>query len=134
MKRILICEDNEDLAGLFTMALDNARYHIQVLHSAEGIVDEVERFRPDVILMDLRMPGVNGAEAIEALRANAATAGVQVILVSANAHVAAVARQLRVPYLAKPFDLAEFRIKVAEAVERSGRSYTRELGLGGPGL
>ena len=131
MKRLLIVEDNEDLAGLFTMALDHVNYVIQVLHSAEGIVDEVERFRPDLILMDLRMPGVSGVEAVEALRRNAPTEGVRVILISANARVGEIARELGVPYLTKPFDLAEFRSVVAAAIERAGNAHGREMHIGG---
>lgn len=131
MKRLLIVEDNEDLAGLFTMALDHVNYVIQVLHSAEGIVDEVERFRPDLILMDLRMPGVSGVEAVKALRGNPATEAVRIILISANARVGEIALALRVPYLAKPFDLAEFRSAVAASLERSDDSYGREMHIGG---
>lgn len=131
MKRILIVEDNEDLAGLFTMALDHVNYVIQTLHSAEGIVDEVERFGPDLILMDLRMPGVSGVEAAQELRKHDTTRATRIILISANARVGEIARALGVPYLAKPFDLAEFRGVVAAALERAGSQHDREMHIGG---
>lgn len=115
MKRVLICEDNPDLTLLIKMALGLERYEVDALASMRGLIDKVIGFDPDVILMDLRMPDIGGEEAVRMLRGDARTEGKRVILLSANARVGAIATELGLPYLHKPFAIKELRRVVAAA-------------------
>ncbi len=121
MKRILICEDSAVNAELFVAALRRGPYEIHAIKSANSIVDDVVAFTPDLVLMDLRIPGVGGEEAVRLLRADERTTETPILLHSANVDIAAIAERLGVGYVDKPFGLVEFRARVAEAagVKRS---------------
>ncbi len=116
MKRVLVCEDNPDLTMLITMALGLDNYRVESLASMRGVVEEVVRFDPDVILMDLRMPDIDGERAVEMLRGDARTADKRVILLSANVEVEHIAAKLDLPYLNKPFEVKALRRLVEGAV------------------
>jgi CheY-like chemotaxis protein len=86
---------------------------IRLLTAMNGTVGvEIARAsRPDVILMDINLPGINGFEALKILRSDPATAHIPVIAVSANAMPLDVAKGLSagfVRYLTKPIKVAEF--------------------------
>ncbi len=76
---------------------------------------------PDVILMDINLPGMNGAEALERLRANQATSSIPVIAVSANAMPGDIKGGLKAGfdgYLAKPIRMAEVLNVIKQAIAR----------------
>ena len=109
MTKVIVFEDNDDLRALLRMALERDGHHVESFPDVRNVVDTVVAVDPDVILMDLRMPGVDGEEAIVKLRADARTADAPVILVSADHRAAAVASRLGVVHVDKPFPLTELR-------------------------
>ena len=114
MTRILVCEDNDLTAKLFIAALRHRPYELKVVTTADAIVDEAVAYGPGLILMDLRLPGIGGREAIGRLRADGRTADIPIVLHSANAAVDEIAAELGVGYVGKPFTLTDFRECVAE--------------------
>ncbi len=68
MSKILLIDDDQDLANLTKTTLIKQGYQASVLHSAEKIIEEIKVRRPDLILMDIMMPGVSGAEAVKRLK------------------------------------------------------------------
>jgi signal transduction histidine kinase/CheY-like chemotaxis protein len=78
---------------------------------------------PDLILMDVHLPGMSGIDALKVLRANPATADIPVIAVSASAmshDIAAAMSNGFFRYVAKPIDIAEFSAAIDSALEASG--------------
>jgi CheY-like chemotaxis protein len=78
---------------------------------------------PDVILMDVHLPGMSGIDALKVLRADPATAGIPVIAVSASAMSHDIALAMSngfFRYVAKPIDIAEFSAAIDSALEASG--------------
>lgn len=81
-KKILIIEDDRALAKTLTQALDAKRYTISIaLDSQEGVTKAV-RSRPDVILLDILLPGANGFETLRVLRGRPATRDIPVLILS----------------------------------------------------
>ena len=119
MTRILVCEDNDLTAKLFIAALRRRPYELKVVTTADQIIETTVAYAPGLILMDLRLPGVSGREAIRSLRADPRTAQVPILLHSANAAVDEIAAELGVGYVAKPFSLEDFRERVAEVTGTS---------------
>ena len=82
---ILVVEDNERNLKLLRDVLEYAGYDVRVARTAEdGIVLAVKE-PPDLVLMDLQLPGIDGMEALHRLRENPRTADIPVVAVTAQA-------------------------------------------------
>ncbi len=128
--RILVADDDEDARAALVMILQ-ADYDLIPAADGEIAVERVRTEHPDLVLMDLFMPRVDGLQALERIRADPATADIPVIFVSAGGDDALKARTFElgaVDYLQKPFSDRELRARV-ERTLRLARNQTalREL-------
>ena len=121
MSLILIIEDNEKNLKLVRDVLRVKGYEtIEATNAEDGMRLAVER-APDLVLMDIQLPGMNGIEARGVLRANPATSAIPVIAVTAS-----VMQQDRNQitdagfdgYVGKPINLKEFLDSVRATLER----------------
>jgi CheY-like chemotaxis protein len=106
MKKILVVEDVEFNRDLIVQLLEDEYQILTAADGAEGI-RLAERERPDLILMDLSLPVIDGWEATRRIKANAALKGIPIIALSAHAMTGdeAKARQSGCDdYLSKPID------------------------------
>lgn len=90
-------------------------YEVAVATDGPTALDMAARFRPDLILLDLMMPGMDGYAVLERLKADAATADIPVLLVSALCDVHDKARGFAlgaVDYVTKPFEVEELQARV----------------------
>jgi DNA-binding response OmpR family regulator len=116
--RVLVADDEDDIRGLVRLAVRRAGCTV-VAEVADGehALAAARAERPDLAVLDVSMPGATGLEVCTALRADAATAGVRVLLLSAGASAEDVARGLAAgadSYLAKPFSIAGLVARVRE--------------------
>ena len=104
---VLIIDDEEPIAWGLRRAFERDGYTVAVAASAEDGLAKARRQRPDVVFLDVRLPGMDGLTALNELKAIAPTAAVVVITAHGNLNTAvkAVAGGA-FDYLAKPFDLA----------------------------
>lgn len=65
---VLVVEDDEQLAASTRAVLERERFHVVVRHDAESAIEEARRLPPDLVVMDLRLPGIDGVEACRQLR------------------------------------------------------------------
>ena len=121
MSLILIVEDNEKNMKLVRDVLQAKGYAtIEAGTGEDGVRLAIER-KPDLILMDIQLPGINGIEALRVLRANSATATIPAVAVTAS-----VMQQDRKQiteagfdgYLGKPLNLKEFLDTVRTMLEK----------------
>ena len=108
--RVLVADDEDDIRDLVCLAIARAGATV-VASVADGTAAlAVARAElPDLAVLDVSMPGATGLEVCGALRADPATAGVRILLLSAGASLDDVARGLAAgadAYLAKPFQVA----------------------------
>jgi two-component system cell cycle response regulator DivK len=121
MTQILIVEDNEKNLKLVRDVLQVKGYStIEAVTAEDGIV-LAGRHKPDLILMDIQLPGMNGIDALKVLRADPATAAIPVIAVTAS--VMQQDRNLITQagfdgYIGKPLNLKEFLDAVRAMLER----------------
>jgi two-component system cell cycle response regulator DivK len=121
MSTILIIEDNPANLKLATMVLEHAGY--QLLHAenaADGIAT-ARRCKPDLILMDIQLPGMDGLAATRILKADLETAGIPIVALTAFAMKGDEERILAAGcdgYIAKPFDYKEFLARVDSTLHR----------------
>ncbi len=109
MKRsILVYDDEEDILNFCKIIFEKLDYHVETRNQCDYIVEDIKQIRPNIILMDLRIPMIGGEKAIELYKNNEETNHVPVILFSANPDIGKIAdRVLANGYLKKPFEIAE---------------------------
>lgn len=114
--RVLIVEDEADLAWVEQFNLENEGYEVQVALEGVAAMEALESFAPDILLLDVMLPRVNGWSVLARAQDLPDGRRPKVILVSAVAGVAdqAKAEGMGVGYfLAKPFDIDEL-VRVVE--------------------
>ena len=84
-RTVLIVEDGEDARYFMRLELEQLGYLILEAENGEQAIDVALRERPDIILMDLNVPVINGWEATRQLKANAKTAQIPIIALTAHA-------------------------------------------------
>ncbi len=128
-EKILIVDDNPSNVKILKERLDD--YQLEVAESGEEALDIAPRFRPDLILLDIMMPGIDGYEVCRLIRFDETLRGTKIIMVSAKAM-----RHERLDgyaagaddYIAKPFDGQELLAKVRVYLRlKSVESFNREL-------
>ncbi|HVV86913.1 MAG TPA: response regulator, partial [Kofleriaceae bacterium] len=126
-RRILVVDDDSAVRAICVEILQQAGYNVRDLGTPETALTEARRFRPDLILLDVMMPVVDGFRTAERLRADNATGLTPIIFLSARGETADKVRAFRSgaeDYVVKPFDAVELVARVGKALARS----TRELG------
>lgn len=83
MKRILIVEDNPDLRDLLTIVIRRLGHEVAIAITGEEAVEHAPAIKPDLILMDIVLPKLNGVEATKRIKAHPATKNVPVVILSA---------------------------------------------------
>ena len=124
MKKILIVEDVEYNRDLLVQLLEEEYEVVTAADGAAGI-DAAARHRPDVILMDLSLPGIDGWEATRRLKARPETAAIPVIALTAHAMHGDEARARACgcdDYLTKPIDEDQLFTRLARLLDADGAS------------
>src|SRR5215216_2043937 len=121
MATILIVEDNPTNMKLSAFLLESADYDVISATNAEIGVTLAREGHPDLILMDIQLPGMDGLEATALLKADEATRGIPVIALTALA-MKGDEERIRAAgcdgYIAKPLDYKDFLKTVASELER----------------
>ena len=82
-KGILVVEDNFSSRKLVTAVLGRSDYNIAQAATGLEVIDQVHTIRPDLIIMDLELPGISGDEVMERLKADSSTRDIPVIVTTA---------------------------------------------------
>ncbi|MCG8914271.1 SpoIIE family protein phosphatase [Actinokineospora sp. PR83] len=117
--RVLVVEDNADLRG-FLVRLLSRHWEVAVAANGDEALTAVRRGRPDLVLTDVLMPGLDGYGLLAALRGNPSTEHIPVILLSARAGEEAAIEGLAAgadDYLSKPFSAQELVARVRSNLE-----------------
>jgi len=122
MRSLLYVEDNPANLLLVEQIIENDP-NIQMLSASDGHrgIEMARKHRPDVILMDINLPGINGFDALAILLSDPLTANIPVLAISANAMPRDIRRGKEagfVDYLTKPIRVNEFMVALARALEQ----------------
>ena len=106
MTNILIADDEPHITTLVRVTLEDERVRVVEASTGEQALDLLDAVRPDLVLLDVNMPGIDGFEVCRRIRADGRYAGTKVVMLTAAAQAADRARGRAVgadEYLTKPF-------------------------------
>ena len=117
----MIVDDDADIRAALGFCLNSEGYQIHLCMNGRDAVDRLDfGLRPDAIVLDLMMPGMNGLEVLQALRADARWAAIPVVVASVNRGYSA--EDLGVSaVLRKPFELSDLIVALEAAVSGGRR-------------
>ena len=124
MARILVVEDSADIADLIGLYLQRAGHIVERLASGSGVVARARSTPPDLIVLDLMLPGMDGLLVCQALRSDPGTAAIPIIMLTARGEEADRIRGLELgadDYVTKPFSPKELVARVAALLRRLAR-------------
>src|SRR5215207_6882807 len=119
MARILIVEDSPDNMKLFRTILGLKGHDVIGLAGGDGLLDAIEKKGPELILMDIQLPGKDGFTLLQEIRASASSSRVRVIALTAHAMTGDRERALDAGfdgYITKPIDIRGFPEQVERAL------------------
>ena len=122
---VLVVDDSPDTLTLINDTLESSGMDVLLALDGKQALMIARRIRPDVILMDINLPGISGIDALKVLRADPATAHIPVVAISANAMLRdiEVGRQLGFfRYLTKPIVVEEFMTTLDLALESAQKN------------
>ena len=120
-RTVLVADDDEDILQLVSFRLERAGYTVVTAADGQQALAAARRHQPDLAVLDVMMPGLNGYEVTRQLRADPATAAIPVILLTARVQEADVSRGFEAgadDYLRKPFSPQELRSRVQALLSR----------------
>jgi two-component system cell cycle response regulator len=113
--KVLIVDDEPIMVNLMIAALSEEGYQVATAVNGALALAQVEAFKPDVVLLDVVMPELNGFQVTERLKADPATAGIPIILVTGLGSIEDRVKGLEAgadDFLSKPFNLDELLVRV----------------------
>ncbi len=120
-ERLLLIEDDDDLAASLCRALEREGYRVDRAASGFEGLERVGEGNPDLVLLDLNLPDLDGLAVCRELRGNPATRALPIIMLTARAAERDRVRGLDLgadDYVVKPFSLAELRSRVRALLRR----------------
>ncbi|WP_163803022.1 SpoIIE family protein phosphatase [Mycolicibacterium anyangense] len=118
--QVLVADDNADMREYLVRLLRNAGYEVEAVTDGHEALERIRSGLPDLVVSDVMMPRLDGLELVAALRAEARTVAVPVLLLSARAGQEASIEGLQAgadDYLVKPFAAAELLARVRANIE-----------------
>ena len=125
MPRILVAEDDRDIADLLAHYLQRAGFEADLVSSGTDILPRVKKAPPDLLLLDIMMPGKDGLDVTRAVRSDPAIAAIPIIMVTARGEESdrIVGLELGADdYITKPFSPNEVVARVRALLRRAMRT------------
>ncbi len=121
MTSVLFVDDDPDVCDLVTYKLEQSGFDVRRASDGDAALREVAKKVPDLVLLDVMMPGVSGLEVLERWRKDEATAAMPVIMLTAKAQENDVERGFELgadDYVIKPFSPRELVRRVTAVLSR----------------
>ena len=119
-------DDDPDILEALSEILESEGFAIQQARNGQEALESLEKVSPNLILLDLMMPVMDGWEFAEKMRRRVDWSQIPVIVLSADRNIGGRARELgALGYLAKPFELSALLSLVQSSLSRSQKTKTR---------
>jgi DNA-binding response OmpR family regulator len=128
-KKILVVDDEDDILHFLDLVLSEKGYRVATAASGHEALTRAQLDPPDLVLLDIMMPQMDGWEVLKLLRVDEATAQVPVAMLSARTEARDRVQGLQegaVDYICKPFSLSELLGKIEAIFAQGGGGRTAE--------
>ena len=123
-KKILIDDDEQNIVISVEFLMKREGFDVLIAGDGEEALAKIRAERPDLVLLDVMMPRKNGFDVCQEVRADAALAGVRILMLTAKGRDTEVAKGLALgadAYMTKPFSTKELVSKVRELLDAGAR-------------
>ena len=121
-KQILIVDDEPNVVMPIQFLMEQQGYRVMIAERGEDALDLIYQYKPDLVLLDIMLPGIDGYEVCEIIRLNPNYRNVKIIFLTAKGREVEIAQGLALgadAYITKPFSNAELLAKVKELLEKT---------------
>jgi two-component system phosphate regulon response regulator PhoB len=123
-KRILVVDDEPDVTELVSYKLKRAGYEVEVINDPLEIMGKAREFAPDLFVLDIMMPDLDGLKICRMIRADSRLSGVPIIFLTARGEVEDRIKGLETgadDYISKPFDAKELVLRIGLIFKRTAK-------------
>jgi twitching motility two-component system response regulator PilH len=120
MKRIVIVEDDRGICALLTHILEGQNFGVTCAFDGIDGLEKIREISPDIVMMDINMPHLNGMELLETLKSSPKTSRIPIIMCTENAKIGSVDDAYvkgADSYIIKPFTAGQVIRKVREVLQ-----------------
>ena len=121
-KEILIVDDEPNVVVPIQFLMEQQGYKVMIAEKGEDALDLIYQYKPDLVLLDIMLPGIDGYEVCEIVRLNPNFRKVKLIFLTAKGREEEIAKGLALgadAYITKPFSNTELVAKVKELLEKT---------------
>ena len=121
-KEILIVDDEPNIVVPIQFLMEQQGYRVMIAERGEDALDLIYQYKPDLVLLDIMLPGIDGYEVCEIVRLNPNFRKVKIIFLTAKGREEEIAKGLALgadAYITKPYSNAELVAKVKELLEKT---------------
>jgi two-component system alkaline phosphatase synthesis response regulator PhoP len=121
-KMILIVEDEPSIIEALKFLMEQCGHQVVISSDGEGAIESIDKFKPDLILLDIVLPGIDGFEVCEVVRLNPKWQEMKIVFLTAKNDEVDIAKGLAVgadAYIMKPFSNAGLVSKVEDLLSKT---------------
>jgi two-component system response regulator VicR len=126
--KIMVVDDEQDVVDLVKLVLESDGFNVVTAYSGKEALDKIDREMPDLVLLDIMMPQMDGWEVYSRIRANPKTANIPVAMLTAKSQSIDKMIGLHVvkvdDYITKPFGRSELLERVKRILKEKGKLQT----------
>lgn len=118
-KKVLVVDDDKSILEMIDVTMSSMGFEIETADSESGFRESIKRSKPDAIIMDVRLPGMDGIMLCRELRLSAETSHIPVIIITALTDKETLHDAMlfgAAGFLTKPFEISDLQKKVQECL------------------
>jgi DNA-binding response OmpR family regulator len=116
-KKVLIADDEPNIVVSLEFLMRQKGYEVRVVHAGDDALRAIAEFAPDLVLLDVMMPGMSGYEVCQKIRENPAWQAIKVVILSAKGRDVEVSKGMAVgadAYVTKPFSTRDLIARIEQ--------------------
>lgn len=124
-KKVLIVDDEKNIVELIKMNLESSGYEVLGANTGMEAITKINSFIPDLILLDLMLPDIDGMQICQMVRLNEDTKNIPIIMITAKSEESDKVQGLYMgadDYITKPFGIRELEARIKTVLRRSDKS------------
>ncbi|GIK73355.1 MAG: hypothetical protein BroJett021_23430 [Chloroflexota bacterium] len=125
--KVLIVDDEANIVISLEFLMEQAGYAVAIARNGDEAIEKIESFRPDLVLLDVMLPGVNGFDILQRVRQQPEHRGMAIIMLTAKGREVEVTKGLALgadAYITKPFSTRDLLAEVRRHLNANHETFT----------